>query len=399
MITPQRAFELIRHALSPVESEARALADAPGAVLREVALAATDLPPFDQSAMDGYALAAADLDAAQGRRLPVEGVSAAAPSEARPTLQGGTTMRIFTGGMVPTGADTVVPQEDVEVGEGVAGFGEVRAGACIRKQGEEVRARDVLLEPGARLDAGRIAALAMAGIERVVVTRPLRVACFVGGDEIVSAGTTLGPGQVYDANGPLLRAFLEREDLSFSVDRLPDDLEQTKRAIDAALRGHDLVLTTGGVSVGERDFVVPAARALGLDERFWKIAQKPGKPLYCATRGPAMLIGFPGNPGAVFAGLSIVGRLAIDALSGHAKPGPRWRTGVLRESVRRPRGRDLWLRVQTDVDADGLVGLTPLPRQASHMLSNLARCDALAWVPTGEGPIAAGTRVPWCATR
>lgn len=397
MIAPEEAFALVAERVTPVEASERSLRDALGAVLREEARSQTDLPPFDQSAMDGYAVATRDV--AAGAALPLRGVSAAAPVDEVPTLEPGHAMRIFTGGPLPRGADAVVPQEDVaREGDSARFSAGVAPGACVRRRGEEVARGDVLLPAGARLDAGRVAALAMAGLDRVRVSRTVRVACFVGGDEIVPAGSTLGPGQVYDANGPLLRAWFAGEDAAVSVSTLPDDRAATERALDEALRTHDVVFTTGGVSVGERDFVVPAARAIDVDEGFWKVAQKPGKPLYFGTREGAVLVGFPGNPGAVFTGLALFGRLVLDRRMGASDPGVRWRTGVLQGAVRRPRGRALWLRVTAREDAEGRTLLEPLPKQASHMLSNLASCDALAWVPRGEGPALAGELVRWTPT-
>lgn len=394
MIDPQRAFELVREHVTTLAEESVSIDDAHRRVLARDARSRTDLPPFRQSAVDGYAVRASEL-AAAGVALPVSDALAAAPRDAVPSLRAGTCARVFTGAPVPDGADAVLMQEQVQRDGDVATFETAATlGQNIRLQGEEVRDGDVLLATGTRLDAARAAALATAGIDQVAVFRRPRVVAWVGGDEIVPAGTLLRPGQVFDANGPMLRGWFAERGLDVDVRRLPDDRAATREALRASFAEADLVVTTGGVSVGDHDHVVPAAEQEGAERVFWKVAQKPGKPLYVARRGDATLIGLPGNPGAVFVGLSLYVTLALDCLEGVAAPGAQWATGTLTTPIA-VRGRHRFLRVQADA-SDAGVALSPLPRQASHMISNLAECDAIAWIPPSDVPM---TSVRWTSTR
>lgn len=393
MIEPAEALELLRRAVEPLPAHTVPLSDAHRCVLASAVRSGTDLPPFRQSAVDGYALRVADLGDAMS--LPVGEAIAAAPREAFPTLSAGSCARIFTGGPVPSGADAVVMQEDVEREGDVATFtGDIRVGQHIREQGEEVGAGDEIVASGTRMDAARRAAVSMAGVDRVTVSRRPRVIAWVGGDEIVSPGVPLRPGQVYDANGPLLESWFAEHGLAVDVRRLPDSLDATRTALRESFDDADLVVTTGGVSVGDHDHIVPAAEAEGAERVFWRVAQKPGKPLYVARHGASMLVGLPGNPGAVFVGLSLYVKTALDALEGAIAPGPRWELGML-ERPMAIHGRHRFVRVRARPSAQG-VTLSLLPRQASHMISNLAACDALAWVPPSDAPI---REVRWTATR
>jgi molybdopterin molybdotransferase len=402
MLSPDAALSAMSAALEPLDARVLSVAEAHRHVLTEDVRAATALPPFTQSAVDGYALRASDLRAADPHRsapdgpwtLPVRGESAAAPVATWPTLASGTVMRVFTGGPVPSGADTVVMQEQVTRDGEHATFLEVpEVGANTRVQGEEVAHGDVLLRAGTALGAAQVAAIAMAGVASVSVRRRPIVHVWVGGDEIVDAGPALKPGQVYDANGPLMEAWFRERGLAVQVRRLPDDRAAVAAALDASLTGADLVVTTGGVSVGDHDHVVPAAESVGVSRVFWRVAQKPGKPLYVGTRGRAAVIGLPGNPGAVFVGLTVFVDAALRVLE-QAAP-PRWSMAALAAPYPATRGRAHFVRVRTAVDAQGSITVEPLPKQASHMVSNLAECDALAWLPASDTAFAAGTCVRW----
>lgn len=393
MLLPEEALTALRAVLTPREAIRVPLADAHQHTLAADAHAMTALPPFTQSAMDGYAVYRADLE--RDRCLPVAGESAAAPVGTWPTLAPGTTMRVFTGGPIPKGADAVVMQERVTRDGDQATFTEVpAAGANIRREGEEVTHGQRLLSAGTLLGAAQLGALAMAGVASVDVRRRPVVHAWVGGDEIVDAGVPLAPGQVYDANGPLVRAWFAERGIAVAVRRMPDDRDAVAAALDASLREADLVVTTGGVSVGDHDHVVPAAEAVGAARVFWRVAQKPGKPLYLATREHALLLGLPGNPGAVFVGLTVYAQAALAGLEG-ARP-PAWSTAVLRDAYPATGGRAHFVRVQVTTREDGVREVAPLPKQASHMLSNLATCDGLAWLPASSSDWAAGTVVRWC---
>lgn len=370
------------------------LAEALDRVCAQPVRAACDLPPFDQSSVDGYALRAAGL-AQWPARLPLEGTVAAGPLAEAPRLAEGRACRIYTGGMIPQGADAVARQEWVERGEdAITVLRPVAPGLDLRRRGEELRAGTVLVEAGERLHAGRIAMLAAAGVDELAVHAAPRIHVLVSGDEIVPAGRPLRLGQVYDANGPLIGAWLRRKGYPPPiVEPVPDREDAVHDALRRAFAGADLVLTVGGVSVGDRDLIAPQAEKLGAQRQFWRVAQKPGKPLYVARLGHSLLMGLPGNPASVTINLAVFVSRALDRLEGVAAPAPRLRAGTLACDAEADAERDTWLRVQSRIDEDGRLLLDPLPYQASHMISNLAAADALAWLPKSPRTVPAGTRV------
>ena len=312
----EAALEALLADVTPLDAERVALSDAAGRVLAEPVTATLDVPPFDNSAMDGYALCALDA----GKRLPVS-QRIAAGSTARP-LAAGTCARIFTGGQIPPGADCVVMQERVaeENGEALIPV-DVPEGDNVRLQGRDVRQGDVLLNAGERLEAAALGHLAGQGITEVRVRRRPRVALLSTGDEIVDPGTPLKPGQLYNSNRPMLKRLLE----TFGAEvvqlvRVPDDYAQTVALLTHAAAEADVVVSTGGVSVGEEDHVKAALESLGqLD--MWKLAIRPGKPL-ALGRLPrddgshARFVGLPGNPVSGFVGAWLFLRPLMGALLG-----------------------------------------------------------------------------------
>ncbi|SDF88517.1 molybdopterin molybdotransferase MoeA [Dyella sp. 333MFSha] len=362
-----------------------------GAVLAESAIARIALPRFTQSAVDGYALRTVD---GQAERSLVGTSAAGDPADV--VVGSGQAVRILTGGVLPQGADAVARQEIVQrTGSGIALTEAVRVGEAIRHEGEELAAGATIAEAGQRVTAGLIAALAMAGVETVEVYRRPRVAVLVTGDEVVRAGEPLGPGLVYDANGPLLRAwFVEHGYGEPVVAYVRDDEAALEEAMSAALDSADLVVTSGGVSVGDRDFVPAVADRLGVRKVFWKVAQKPGKPLWFGTREGRALLGMPGNPAAVLVCLSVHARAVLAQLEGEAVDQPAWRQGRLGAPVEADGERDRLVRMRLDM-RDGVASLDVLPRQESHMLSNLASAHALVWLPSRSEAFVAGERVAW----
>jgi molybdopterin molybdotransferase len=362
-----------------------------GAVLAEAPEARISLPRFTQSAMDGYAVRTADGQAAR----TLIG-TAAAGSPASVTVGPGQAVRILTGGMVPSGADAVARQEIVErTGDGIALREAVREGEAIRREGEELQEGATLAAPGQRITSGLIASFAMAGIDSVEVYRRPRVAVLVTGDEVRRVGEPLAPGQVYDANGPLLRAwFVENGYGEPVVAYVRDDETALEEAMSAALDSADFVVTSGGVSVGDRDYVPIVADRLGVREIFWKVAQKPGKPLWFGMRDDKVLLGLPGNPGAVLVCLAVHARAVLARLEGETSEQPAWRSGVLAAPVDADPHRDRLVRMRLDMTG-GIPTLELLPRQESHMLSNLASAHALVWLPGRAMGFDAGESVSW----
>jgi len=285
------------------ETETLSSAAALGRVLAQDIVSTLDVPPADNSSMDGYAMRAADVPAA-GALLPIsQRIAAGHPGQ---PLQPGTAARIFTGAQVPAGADCIVMQEQCEAQDGrVRVNATPTAGQWIRRRGEDVRGGQIVLSAGQRLGPAHLGMLATVGLAEVVVVRRPRVALFSTGDELVLPGQPLPPGAIYNSNRHTLRGLLEAAGCAVSdLGIVPDTLEATRATLRQAAQGNDLILTSGGVSVGEEDHLRPAARAEGRIE-LWQMAAKPGKPLaFGAITRPdgseALLMGLPGNPVSSF---------------------------------------------------------------------------------------------------
>jgi molybdopterin molybdotransferase len=374
--------------VTPLPSEQVGIAAAAGRVLAEDALALVDLPPFPSSAMDGFALRAADTP---GRLPVVAWIGAGAP--ATRALAAGEAMAIATGGVVPEGADAVIPIEYV-----VEHDNEVEIPAAVgqsdntRPRGGDVRAGELVVHRGARLGPAHIGALAAAGLERVVVARRPRVAVLATGTELRRPGEPLGPGEIYDANGLLLETALAtagaETDLLATV---PDDEAEHRAALARALEA-DVLVTSGGVSVGPHDLVRRTLAELGVEEVFWGVAVKPGKPLAFGARGATLVFGLPGNPVSSLVGYELFVRPAVLALQGAAAPGPVFREGRLASAVQRNAQRDEFVRARTRASEYGIT-LEPVPGQESHMIARAAGADALVLAPRGDGELAPGERV------
>ncbi|MFH6598051.1 gephyrin-like molybdotransferase Glp [Ectopseudomonas khazarica] len=290
---------------APVEQiESVALVEADGRVLAEPLVAALDLPPWANSAMDGYALCLADWN---GQALPVsQRIQAGSAPE---PLQPGSCARIFTGAPLPHGADTVEMQENVDLDDaGRAVFREtLRVGQNVRAQGQETRRGECVLPAGTRLGPVELGLAASLGVAQLPVRRRLRVAVLSTGDELVEPGQALGPGQIYNSNRRLLIAWLQRLGCAVTdAGILPDDLPRTRAAL-GALGEVDLILSTGGVSVGEADFLGLALREAG-ELALWKLAIKPGKPLTFGHYQGVPVIGLPGNPASTLVTFGLLAR-------------------------------------------------------------------------------------------
>ncbi|HVI54184.1 MAG TPA: molybdopterin molybdotransferase MoeA [Luteibacter sp.] len=389
----RETFDLYRKWVGPLPTHRLSVELALGAVLAEAPAARIALPRFTQSAVDGYAVRSADGQA------PRSLIGTAAAGEPANVVVGpGQAVRILTGGLVPAGADAVARQEIVErTGTGIVLTHAVRTGEAIRYEGEELAAGSIIAYPGQRVTSGLVAALAMAGIDTVEVRRRPRVAVLVTGDEVLRAGEQLAPGMVYDANGPLLRAwFVEQGYGEPVVAYVRDDATALEEALSAALDSADLIVTSGGVSVGDRDFVPSVADGLGVRKVFWKVAQKPGKPLWFGMREGKVLLGMPGNPAAVLVCLAVHARAVLGRLEGETTDQPAWKQGILAASVDADAERDRLVRMRLDL-GDGSARLHILPHQDSHMLSNVASAHALVWLPARESGFEAGERASWIA--
>lgn len=405
MITLEAALACYATTLRPLPAQPLPTLAALHRVLAVPAIAATDLPRFDQSAMDGYALRSGDLagaSAAQPVELPIALDLPARGNDAPAVLPPRSVARILTGAQLPLGADAMIPQERVErVGAALRFTAPYPARRNVRWRGEELQRGATLSEAGQRIGPGLLASLVNADVETVSVRRAPRVRVFVTGDEIRPAGTPLRPGEIHDSNGPLIAALLA----TWGYDAAPalhlgDDEAGVRAALADAFSSSDLVISTGGASVGDKDYLPAVAESLGARRVFWKVAQKPGKPMLFgvlerADSSQCAMLALPGNPGAVLIGMLLHARTALDVLEGLREPGPHWQPGVLAEGIARDEDRTRLVRMALQFDAGGCARLRPLPHQDSHMLSNLGRADVLVWVEAGPTPVAAGTLLRW----
>jgi molybdopterin molybdotransferase len=391
-ISIAEAQRLILERAKPLEAERVPVERAAGRVLAEPVAATVDLPPFPSSAMDGYALRAADTAAAPVTLPIVERIAAGRPAT-RPLRQG-ETMAIATGAAVPEGADTVVPLELVdEDGDGLVVGEPLEAGANVRPRGGDVRSGTTLLEPGTFLGPGQVAALAAAGLTEVRCTKRPRVGILVTGSELRNPGEELGPGQIYESNGLLLATALHFAGaVPAQLGVVADDAEEHRRAMERALLGFDMLVTSGGASVGPHDLVREVQRELRVEEVFWGVSVKPGKPLAFAVRRDHLVFNLPGNPVSVLVSFELFVRPAVNALLGLPDPLPAFRQGRLSSPVRRNSRRDELVRAVARSDGDETL-LDPLPGQESHMIARAGRANALVLVEAGDEEVAAGTAI------
>jgi molybdopterin molybdotransferase len=364
------------------------LDDAAGRVLAEAAAARVDLPPFDASAMDGFAVRSADTP---GRLTIVDRIPAGRPASRE--LRAGEAMGIATGGALPDGADAVIPIEDVVASDNSIEISEpVEAGANVRPRGGDLRAGDAVVAGGTVLGAAQLGALAAAGVAEVESPRRPRAAVLSTGSELRPPGAELEPGQIYEANGVILTAQLASA--GAVVERLEpvaDDETAHRRALEAGLGG-DVLVTSGGVSVGPHDLVRSVGAELGIEEVLWGVAVKPGKPLWFGVRGETLVFGLPGNPVSSLVCFELFVRPAALALQGVENPLPRFEPGTLSRGVRRNPARTELMRARARF-GDGAVTLEPVTGQESHMIARAAGADALVLVAPGDDELPAGSPV------
>jgi molybdopterin molybdotransferase len=357
-----------------------------GRVLAEPAVAEEDLPPFDASAMDGFA-----VPDGSGATLRIEGESRAGMPSSGP-LAPGSACRISTGAVVPEGTHAVVPVEATEERDGEVTVPPSEAGANVRRAGEDVSAGETVIEAGTELGPAEIAVLASLGRPSVSCARVPRAAIVATGDELVEPGARLGPGQIRNSNVHALAAQAERAGADVRLrEHVGDDFERTRDALALALDSADVVCVSGGVSVGRHDHVKPALAELGVSERFWGVRLQPGKPTWFGTRDGMLVFGLPGNPVSAMVTFHLFARPAVRVLQG-ADPG--FRAGVARLGVplRRNPKRDQMVRVRLEQEGDGWLA-HPTKAQMSHVLTSMLGADALARVPAGDGDIEAGERI------
>jgi molybdopterin molybdotransferase len=391
MISIDEALELVLGGLAPLGSQRMPLAEAAGRVAAEPAVSAVDLPPFDRSAMDGYAVRAADT--APGVALRLAG-GVAAGEVAAATLEPGTATRVSTGAAIPPGADAVLQSElAVEEDGRVALERALQPGTHIRRRGEDLRAGAELVAAGARLTLPRVSALASAGVGEVVVHRRPALHLIVTGSELLPIGAPPEPGRIHESNGLMVRLLATRAGAEV-VDHgvIGDDFETTRGAVERGLEG-DVLVVSGGVSVGPHDHVKPAFEACGVDEVFWRVRIKPGKPLWFGRRGDTLVFGLPGNPLSTIVAFCVFIEPALRRLAGEADARPRLEAGRLTTAAQASDGRTTFLTATLRPGADGVLEATPTERQGSHMTGALGESDGFAVAPEVAGELPAGAPV------
>jgi molybdopterin molybdotransferase len=391
MISIDEALALVLDGLAPLGAERVPLAEAAGRVAASPAVSAVDLPPFDRSAMDGYAVRAADT--APGVALRLAG-GVAAGEVAASELEPGTATRVSTGAAIPPGADAVLQSELAHEQDGtVAPERALAPGTHVRFRGEDLHAGDELAPAGSPLTLPRVSALASAGVGEVAVHRRPRLQLVVTGSELLPLGAPPEPGRIHESNGLMVRLLASRAGAEV-VDRgvIGDDREATRAAVETGLEG-DVLVVSGGVSVGPHDHVKRAFEASGVEEVFWRVRIKPGKPLWFGRTADTLVFGLPGNPLSTIVCFCVFVEPALRRLAGERDARPRLEPGRLTAAAEASDGRTTFLTSRLRRGADGVLEATPTERQGSHMTGALGESDGFAVAPIGAGELPAGASV------
>ena len=387
----QDALADLRDRLSPVTAvETTPLGAAQGRVLAQDITAPVSLPPADNAAVDGYALAHASLSPEGEQRLTLREGRAAAGAPLDGTIAPGEAVRILTGAVMPDGTDSVVMDEDIDLDTGAIRFGSgLLPGANRRKAGEDIRAGDIALPAGTRLGPAELARLASIGIASIGTHAPLRVAIFSTGDELAEPGEALRPGQIYDANRAMLLALARAQGVE-AIDhgRIPDRPAAIASALTVAARRADAVIVSGGASGGDEDHVSRELSRMGA-MALWRIAMKPGRPLALGQIDGVPVFGLPGNPVAAFVCFLIFARPALHRLAGAAWPDPIGYPLTARFSARKKPGRTELLRAR----ADGRGGVEKFRSDGSGLIGGLVWSDGLVMLEHDRGAVEEGETV------
>jgi len=397
LMSAAEALDLIESRVPTVAGiEPVALRSAARRILADDLVATFDVPPHDNAAVDGFAFRHADLNSGADTRLDVAG-RAAAGHPLKSSVSPGQAVRIFTGAAMPDDLDTVAMQEDCTVaGDAVVIPPGLRAGANRRKAGEDFAAGATVLRAGQRLRPQDVGLAAAAGFSEVAVRRRLRAAVFSTGDEVVEPGAARPPGAIHDSNRYALMGLLEGLACTVSdIGILPDDPARIGAAIENAAASHDLVLTSGGVSVGDEDHVKHAIDGLG-SLHFWRLAIRPGRPLAMGQVGDTAFVGIPGNPVAVMVTFLLFVRPLVLRLSGARAETPRRHPVVAEFDYSKKKGRREWLRARLDA-GDGLKPprARRFPRDGAGILSSMVESDGLIELAEDVTRVETGETVPF----
>ena len=396
MLEFEEALARVLAAVPATRRENLSLHEAAGRVLAAPIQSPLDLPSFDNSAMDGYAVRAADVVSANpGSPVCLRLVGKAPAGESfAGEVTTGTCVRLFTGSLLPSGADAVVMQEETRVEPGAPGevliLGPVGAGEYVRHRAGDVKQGATLAEAGEWLTAGRIGLLAAVGLSGVPVGRPPVVGLLATGSELQEPGQPLVPGRIYESNRVALAAVLKRSGAVPTIFPLVvDELAATRTALAEAFGQCDVVITSGGVSVGEMDFIKPAFAQMGGELQFWKVAIKPGRPFVFGRYQGKLLFGLPGNPVSALVTFLLLVRPALLRWQGATDVSLPVHPGVLAEPLANPGERRHFMRVRLDLAGQ----VRSAGGQASHILSSMAAANGLVDVPANT-TLATGASVP-----
>lgn len=397
MLSIREALDAMMARFDALPAERVPLERALGRVLARPLTAREDVPGFDNSAMDGYAVRARDLEAARADApvaLPLEGESRAGGPAPAP-LRERAAMRIFTGAPLPAGADAVVMQEDVEVRRGTAVFRAPTAtGKHVRRRAEVLAAGDALLEPGTLLGVGEIGLLASQGLAEVPVHRRPKVALLTTGDELRDLGEAPRPGTLVDSNVHALAAAVrEAGGVPIVLPRARDDRGELARAVAEGIASSDVFVSCGGVSVGDYDLLHEVFAELGVAEVFWKVRIKPGKPLRFGVAGRVPVVGLPGNPVSALLTFEIFVRPGLRRMLGDRAPHRRTIEVELARAMRAPDARTELVRARLEPREGAPPLALPHPDQGSGALTSLVGLDALVVLEEGSGEHPAGARL------
>ena len=379
MITVEKALEILKSETAPLAGEWRSLGESNGHVLAESILSPIDMPSFDQSAMDGYA-----INTVEGRKIYNVISEVAAGSGEEPVLNFGEAVRIFTGAMVPASANVVVQQEwVVRAGNEIRIEREIQLGQHIRRQGEQIKTGELALQAGAILNPAAIGFLAGLGITEVNVLKRPKIGLITTGNELVEPGNELKRGQIYESNSAMLCAAFETYYFkNYTISKVEDDYDVTKKRIETELDNSDFVILTGGISVGDYDFVGKALQEIGTQELFYKINQKPGKPLYFGRIGNKMVAALPGNPAAALTCFYRYVLPVLNQMAGKGFFGLEEFDLPLAASYFKKGERAEFLKAAIK---NGTVSI--LGSQSSAMLNSYAQANALIYIPAEKGQI------------
>lgn len=382
MISINSAIDkVIAHTVALPEAIIR-LEDAVNCTLAHDVFSPIDLPNFDQSAMDGYAVCNAQSTYQVVKELK------AGDDASDFQLKEGEAARIFTGGMTPQNAICVIKQESVETGtaDEIKILEEATEGKNIRHKGNEIKKGELVLRKGTNLSAAAIGLLAGLGIEQVTVFRKPKIAILTTGSELTQPGNTLTPGKIYESNSATLRAILNQKGLSCSVHSITDDMELTLSKLDQLISSHDLILTTGGISVGDYDFVGDALTQLGVSQVFYKVNQKPGKPVFFGKKGNTCIFALPGNPAAVLTCFYVYVIPAINKMMGRKELNLGRGFGKLKDSFFKKGSREYLLKGKRNEQGEVEI----LLKQSSAMMSSFIEANCLVHLGDAEKQIQEG---------